>query len=110
MKLLPTQQRVEARDPRGSSVGLGIEAAAILALFFFAGFGLDRLLSTTPAFMIVLTLLGAIGLFARFKYQYDEQMTELEAERDARAAARRARPAVSEPGAVGSPDRGHGSR
>lgn len=88
MKLLPTQQRVGARDQRGDSLGLGIEAAVILALFFFAGFGLDRLLSTTPVFMIVLTLLGAVGLFARFKYQYDERMAELEAQRTARGRGR----------------------
>ncbi len=89
MKLLPTQQRDSARDPRGEPLGLGIEAAVMLALFFFAGFGLDRLFSTTPVFMIVLTLIGAVGLFVRYKYNYDERMAELEAERAARTADRR---------------------
>ena len=90
MKLLPKQPRVNTADPTGDSLGLGIEAAVILALFFFAGFGLDRLFSTTPVFMIVMTLIGSIGLFAKYKYSYDAQMDEHEAQRVAREAARRA--------------------
>ena len=84
MKLLPKQTRVDTQD----SLGLGIEAAVITALFFGLGYGLDRLFDTTPLFMIVLTVVGAVGLFAKWKYRYDDRMNELEAERSAKAADR----------------------
>ncbi len=84
MKLLPKQTRVNTED----SLGLGIEAAVITALFFGFGFGLDRLFGTTPIFMIVLTVVGAVGLFAKWKYRYDDRMDELEAERSAKVANR----------------------
>ena len=78
MKLLPKQQsRVNTED----SVGLGIEAAAIIALFLGIGYVLDRILGTVPIFMIVMTVLGAVGLFAKLKYRYDDRMDELEAAR-----------------------------
>jgi len=83
MKLLPTQKRANSED----SVGLGIEVAVILAMFFGIGFGLDRLFGTTPVFMIVMTLLGAVGLFAKFKYSYEARMDEHEAKRTADAAS-----------------------
>ncbi len=82
MKLLPKQTRVDTQD----SLGLGIEAAVIMALFFGLGYGLDRVFSTTPLFMIAMTVLGAVGLFAKWKYRYDERMDELEAERVAKNA------------------------
>lgn len=78
MKLLPKQQaRVNTED----SVGLGIEAAVIIALFLGIGYVLDRIFATMPIFMIAMTVLGAIGLFAKLKYRYDDRMDELEAER-----------------------------
>ena len=78
MKLLPKQQpRVNTED----SVGLGIEAAVIIALFLGIGYVLDRIFGTTPIFMIVMTVLGAVGLFTKLKYRYDDRMDELEAER-----------------------------
>ncbi len=79
------QTRVNTED----SLGLGIEAAIIIALFFGAGFGLDRLFGTTPIFMIVFTLLGAVGLFAKFKYRYDDRMAEHEAERSMAGRSKR---------------------
>lgn len=85
MKILPTQKRANTED----NLGLGIEAAVILALFLGLGFGLDRLLGTQPIFMIALTVLGAVGLFAKFKYSYEARMDELEAARAAKAAARK---------------------
>ena len=84
MKLLPKQTRVDTQD----SLGLGIEAALITLLFFGLGYGLDRLFGTTPIYMIVLTVVGAVGLFAKWKYRYDDRMNELEAERSARSADR----------------------
>ena len=78
MKLLPKQQaRVNTED----SVGLGIEAAVIVALFLGLGYILDRIFGTVPIFMIVMTVVGAVGLFAKLKYRYDDRMDELEAER-----------------------------
>jgi F0F1-type ATP synthase assembly protein I len=82
MKLLPTQTRVDTQD----SLGLGIEAAVIMALFFGLGYLGDRLLGTTPILMIVMSVLGAVGLFAKFKYRYEDRMAELEAERTGRSA------------------------
>jgi hypothetical protein len=83
MKLLPTQTRVDTQD----SLGLGIEVAVIMALFFGLGFLGDRVFGTTPILMIVMSVLGAVGLFAKFKYRYDERMTELEAQRTRRATS-----------------------
>jgi Putative F0F1-ATPase subunit Ca2+/Mg2+ transporter len=86
MKLLPKQQvRVNTED----SVGLGIEAAAIIALFLGLGYVLDRIFGTTPIFMVVMTVLGAVGLFAKLKYRYDDRMDELEAERRASIQGKR---------------------
>lgn len=84
MKLLPKQTRVDTQD----GLGLGIEAAVIMALFFGVGAGFDWLFDTTPVFMIVFTVLGAIGLFAKWKYRYDDRMNEHEAARAARASDR----------------------
>lgn len=82
MKLLNRQTRVNTEDP----LGRGLDAVIVIALFLAAGFGLDRLFGTMPVFMIVLTLVGAVGLFIKFKYAYEARMLELEAEREARAA------------------------
>jgi ATP synthase protein I len=79
MKLLPKQTRVDTQD----SLGLGIEAAIIVVLFLGLGYGLDRLFGTMPVLMIVFTVLGAVGLFAKWKYRYDDRMNELESERAA---------------------------
>ena len=79
MKLLPKQTRVDTQD----SLGLGIEAAIIVALFLGLGYGLDRLFGTMPVLMIVFSVLGAVGLFAKWKYRYDDRMNELESERAA---------------------------
>ncbi len=84
MKLLPKQTRVDTQD----SLGLGIEAAVITLLFLGVGYGLDWLFGTTPIFMIVFTVVGAVGLFAKWKYRYDDRMNELEAERAAKTADR----------------------
>ena len=71
------------------SLGNGIDAALVTALFLGIGFLLDRWLGTTPWCVIGLFLLGAVGTFAKFWYQYDARMNEHEAQRQERLAAAR---------------------
>jgi F0F1-type ATP synthase assembly protein I len=78
MKLLPRNLSAPKSD---DMLGRGIDVALTVALLFGIGFALDRWLGTTPIFMIALSLLGAIGFFAKFKYQYDAAMDEHEAAR-----------------------------
>jgi F0F1-type ATP synthase assembly protein I len=77
MKLLPTQKRVATDD----ALGMAIEIAVIMTLFVGGGFALDRWLGTLPLFMIVGTVLGAVGLFTKQKYRYDQKMDAFDAER-----------------------------
>jgi F0F1-type ATP synthase assembly protein I len=84
MKLLPinTQKRVDTQD----SLGHGMDAVIMLVIFLLGGFGLDRLFGTMPVFMIVMTVIGSVGLFYKFKYSYSARMDELEAQRRGPAA------------------------
>ena len=84
MKLLPinTQKRVNTED----SLGHGMDAVIMLVLFLLAGFGLDRLFGTMPLFMIVMTVIGSVGLFLKFKYRYEARMDELDEQRRGSAA------------------------
>ena len=77
MKLLPKQTRVATDD----ALGMAIEVAVIMVLFMAIGWGLDQWLGTLPVFMIVFTVLGAVGLFTKHKYRYDAKMLELEQQR-----------------------------
>jgi F0F1-type ATP synthase assembly protein I len=84
MKLL----RPNFRTPRmDDNVGRGMDIALTVALFVGIGYGVDRWLGTAPIFMIVMTLLAGVGFFAKFKYQYDARMDELQDERTKRASA-----------------------
>lgn len=77
MRYLSTPRRVEPDD----SVVQGMEAAFALVLFLGLGFAIDRWLGTEPMFTIGMMLLGAVGLFFRFKYAYIARMDRLEADR-----------------------------
>jgi ATP synthase protein I len=77
----PTPTRANPED----SLGLGMDAVIVLVLFGVAGYGLDRLFGTLPVLTIVLVVLGAVGVFARFKYRYEARMAEHEAARRGRA-------------------------
>jgi F0F1-type ATP synthase assembly protein I len=77
MKLLRKTTRVNNED----ALGIAIEFAMITALFFGVGWLVDNWLGTIPLFMIVFTVLAAVGLFAKSKYRYDEKMERLDAER-----------------------------
>ncbi len=80
MKLLPKNNRVNNED----ALGIAIEFALITAVFFGAGWLVDNWLGTVPVFMIVFTLLAAVGLFTKSKYRYDAKMDQLDAERRGR--------------------------
>jgi hypothetical protein len=82
MKLLRQNFRTPNMD---DNVGRGIEMALAVGLFVAIGYGLDRWLGTAPIFMIVMTVLAGVGFFAKFKYQYDARMDELQAQRAERA-------------------------
>ena len=99
MKFLPVNKstRVSTED----SLGHGMDAVLTLGLFLLAGFGLDRLFGTMPVFMIVMSVLGAVGVFLKFKYSYDARMDELDAQRRGpAAAAEAARLAATDPEAA----------
>ncbi|MGH9133096.1 MAG: AtpZ/AtpI family protein [Ilumatobacteraceae bacterium] len=81
MRHLITPRRVEPDD----SVVQGMEAAFLLALFLGLGYVIDRWLDTAPVFTIGMLLLGAVGLFLKFKYAYIARMDRLEAERRAQS-------------------------
>ncbi|MCH9836773.1 MAG: AtpZ/AtpI family protein [Ilumatobacter sp.] len=80
MKLLPRPPK-NVRVNTEDSLGHGMDAVIMLAIFLGAGFGLDRLLGTMPIFMIVMTVVGSVGLFARFFYRYEAKMNEHDAQR-----------------------------
>ncbi|MFK8025922.1 MAG: hypothetical protein AB8G26_18345 [Ilumatobacter sp.] len=105
MKFLPTPT-TDVRRSNDDSLGHGMDAVITLLLFLAVGFGIDSLVGTTPVFMIVLLIVGAVGLFARFYYQYERRMNEHEAVRLAKLAGRT--DAASLPGAThNADDNGH---
>jgi F0F1-type ATP synthase assembly protein I len=75
--------------PTNEGLGQGVESALVIGLFFGIGWLIDRAAGTTPLFMILLVLLAAVGLFAKFWYGYDARMRQLEAERAERSASAR---------------------
>ena len=100
MKLLPKQTRVQTDD----ALGMAMEIAIMMVLFIAGGFALDRWLGTLPLFMIVGTVLGAVGLFTKHKYRYDEKMDALEAERrDAIARRSGTSPSTPPSESIGDP-------
>jgi len=93
MKLLPRPPK-NVRVNTEDSLGHGMDAVIMLAIFLGAGFGLDRLFGTMPVFMIVMTVIGSVGLFARFFYQYEAKMNEHDEQRLAKLAGAPRSPAV----------------
>jgi F0F1-type ATP synthase assembly protein I len=85
MKHLSTPKRVEPDD----SVVQGMEAVFALVLFLGLGVLVDRWLDTAPVFSIGLMLVGAVGVFFRFKYAYIARMDRLDADRRARSRSER---------------------
>ena len=62
MKLLPPPSYARKAMRSDDSLGRAMEAAFTMLGFFGIGFALDRWLGTTPVFMIVCTVLAAVGL------------------------------------------------
>lgn len=65
-----------------SSLGQGVDAALVVAVFLGVGFGLDRWMGTTPWLTIGCFLLAAVGLFYAWKARYSARMDELQAQRE----------------------------
>jgi F0F1-type ATP synthase assembly protein I len=72
-----------------TTIGSGLESGIVLVMFVGAGFALDSWLGTKPIFTLILFLIGAVGLFYRFKAAYALRMEAHDAERRARTESRR---------------------
>jgi F0F1-type ATP synthase assembly protein I len=81
MKLLPSPTYARKAMRSDDSLGRAMEAAFTMIGFFGIGYALDRWLGTTPVFMIVCTVLAAVGLFYAWKARYMAHMEQLEADR-----------------------------
>lgn len=94
MKLLSKNPLLPKKHVRNDdSLGLGIEVAFVVGLFFAIGFVLDRWLGTTPWLMVTMSCLGAVGLFVTYRYRYEARMAAHEADlAAARARGQRAVP------------------
>lgn len=83
MKFFPKSPK-DVRVSTDDSLGHGMDAVGVLVLFLGLGWLLDRGFGTMPVFMILMTVIASVGLFAKFKYGYDARMDELEGERVAK--------------------------
>jgi hypothetical protein len=64
-----------------STLAGGFESGIVLVLFVGAGYALDSWLGTRPIFTLGLFVVGAIGLFYKFKATYTIRMDALDRER-----------------------------
>jgi F0F1-type ATP synthase assembly protein I len=60
------------------TLGRGFELVLTLVVFGAVGWGLDRLLGTSPWFTLGLGLLGFVGISLKLWYGYDLEMREHE--------------------------------
>jgi F0F1-type ATP synthase assembly protein I len=82
-RLVVGSSATKSRRSENIAGGGGMEIALMVPIFLGLGWVIDRLLGTAPIFMIVMVVLGAIGVFCRLRYAYDDKIRELEAERRA---------------------------
>ena len=86
MKLIPRSPTTTGKAT-DDKIGKGIDVALVSLAFLGIGYALDRWLDTKPLFMVGLVVIGLIGEFLRFWYDYDARMKVLEAQRAARTRA-----------------------
>ena len=72
------RDRQELWNGFGDTMARALEFVLTPLLFGLAGFGLDRVLGTSPVFMIVLGALAVVGLALRSYYVYADQMRQHE--------------------------------
>jgi F0F1-type ATP synthase assembly protein I len=89
LKLIPRSVTTTGKAT-DDKIGKGIDVALVTLVFLGVGYALDRWLDTKPLFTVGLVVLGLVGEFLRFWYDYDARMKVLEAQR---AAGTRATPA-----------------
>ena len=82
MQLVPNRRRVLAPGI-GDTLARGFEWAATIAIFLGLGFLLDRILGTTPIFMVVLFVFALVGQIVRAYFHFGDEI-------DREATARRA--------------------
>ena len=82
MQLVPNRRRVLAPGI-GDTLARGFEWAATIAIFLGLGFVLDRILGTTPIFMVVLFVFALVGQIVRAYFHFGDEI-------DREATARRA--------------------
>jgi ATP synthase protein I len=82
-----SQKELRLNPGTGDKVGKGIDVALVTLAFLGIGYAVDRWLGTKPWFMVGLVVLGLIGEFLRFWYDYDARMKVLEAQRAASVRA-----------------------
>ena len=82
MKLIPRSVTTTGKAT-DDKIGKGIDVALVTLAFLGIGYVLDRWLGTKPLFMVGLVVLGLVGEFLRFWYDYDARMKVLEAQRAA---------------------------
>ena len=87
LKLIPRSVPTSGKHT-DDKVGKGIDVALVTLTFLGVGWVLDRWLGTKPLFMIGLVMLGLIGEFVRFWYDYDARMKVLEEQRAASTRSR----------------------
>ena len=65
-----------------STLGQGVDAALVVAVFLLGGLALDRWLGTSPWLAVASFLVAMVGLFYTWKSRYSARMDELQAQRD----------------------------
>ncbi|MFM8687473.1 MAG: AtpZ/AtpI family protein [Acidimicrobiaceae bacterium] len=63
------------------SLGLGVEIAVSVGVFFAIGLMLDNLFGTKPVFIMACTLFSMLGSFTRLWFVYDTDMQSQETKR-----------------------------